>query len=960
MQYLHIETALTCIFYIRAVKKNDYLLNTSFKAFAGSTLVHSTGGAAALAGIILLGARSGRFDSKGEAKALKPFAASSIPLVTVGVFILWLGWFGFNGGDHKQVEINQYIDEILNYRMQLASSFWNASFFKLSYAKNIIKEFNELDLDTNYLIKILQNEYGFSRKELDLQDNQLAKSEPNKETEKVKVNKSDDNNSIKVLLCKNFEKQFKYEVFLKEEYNNNCPSRAPIKVNFNEYKDKSLGTFSSNSSKFGLCVRKKLSKKASENTSYTPFLFSTYLPCEDNKKIFSTIDAKFDGADIYIEKNKFTKHILSFDDGYFEKKVVKKSDDNFLKAIDDVKASPETYLTLEEVDYLSKSLTNINFDNMMDLGESNLISFSNELQHLFGKRKKYTNKRIALNSQEKIAKIYVTDKKFLEKYPYKTILGMAYFEFFYAGQFYKEKEDLQKFKEQFPNVSEKEIKVVKNLYNLNQLREKMRESLGFTLDDKTTDVIRSYISLSKYLENSKPEKVKLNSYQKKQIKLYEKFNKELANYEKNIKIKSKNRITDDKFENLSKRYYKKILKTNSKIQKLKSKKNQENVEIERFKSLFKDITEIISITDKNLTNDYADYQLALDSIYFVKDILSLTKDKSTKKKYDQIWDDNLNIEEILSSEEIKYLNLLNQKSKLRKITKEKQFQSTVLNLINNNYPVSNLMAKVEEQFETKIKPIKINYGSFDEMKNWNKEDWANAWKGSIPLELNDIDGSIVNFTDQNVEDLKAQLALNNLKELVNTDDIEFIQSQSQDIQNSINNLNNTNISAILNQDFSITLDNYSKILAEDAINRFGDQFDAQTIQEIRDNANFENLTAIMNMEYGTNITSEEYESYWESAQYMNSTSTWGEVTRGVDLISNLNSYDAAAAFKELGGDLQAAADSIAQAASVGISTDLEAAAQGAGFDSFSDAVNAYNEQYGTNYTDEEAREALGQ
>jgi alcohol dehydrogenase class IV len=39
---------------------------------------------------------------------------------------------------------------------------------------------------------------------------------------------------------------------------------------------------------------------------------------------------------------------------------------------------------------------------------------------------------------------------------------------------------------------------------------------------------------------------------------------------------------------------------------------------------------------------------------------------------------------------------------------------------------------------------------------------------------------------------------------------------------------------------------------------------------------------------------------------------------------------------------------------------LEAAAQGAGFDSFSDAVNAYNEQYGTNYTDEEAREALGQ
>ena len=75
-----------------------WLAELGFSDFAGSTLVHSTGGAAALAGIILLGARSGRFDSKGQPKALAPFAASSIPLVTIGVFILWLGWFGFNGG----------------------------------------------------------------------------------------------------------------------------------------------------------------------------------------------------------------------------------------------------------------------------------------------------------------------------------------------------------------------------------------------------------------------------------------------------------------------------------------------------------------------------------------------------------------------------------------------------------------------------------------------------------------------------------------------------------------------------------------------------------------------------------------------------------------------------------------------------------------------------------------------
>ncbi|MDC3120250.1 ammonium transporter [Candidatus Pelagibacter sp.] len=87
-----------------------WLAELGFSDFAGSTLVHSTGGAAALAGIMLLGARSGRFDSKGEAKAMKPFAASSIPLVTIGVFILWLGWFGFNGG--SQLAIGTFDDAV--------------------------------------------------------------------------------------------------------------------------------------------------------------------------------------------------------------------------------------------------------------------------------------------------------------------------------------------------------------------------------------------------------------------------------------------------------------------------------------------------------------------------------------------------------------------------------------------------------------------------------------------------------------------------------------------------------------------------------------------------------------------------------------------------------------------------------------------------------------------------------
>ncbi len=74
-----------------------WLASAGFSDFAGSTLVHACGGAAALAGVIVLGARAGRFTGSGSKRVLVPFAASSIPLTTLGTFLLWFGWFGFNG-----------------------------------------------------------------------------------------------------------------------------------------------------------------------------------------------------------------------------------------------------------------------------------------------------------------------------------------------------------------------------------------------------------------------------------------------------------------------------------------------------------------------------------------------------------------------------------------------------------------------------------------------------------------------------------------------------------------------------------------------------------------------------------------------------------------------------------------------------------------------------------------------
>lgn len=65
-----------------------------FADFAGSTLVHACGGAAALAIVILLGPRAGKYTDKG----IKPIPGHSMPLAAIGVFLLWFGWFGFNGG----------------------------------------------------------------------------------------------------------------------------------------------------------------------------------------------------------------------------------------------------------------------------------------------------------------------------------------------------------------------------------------------------------------------------------------------------------------------------------------------------------------------------------------------------------------------------------------------------------------------------------------------------------------------------------------------------------------------------------------------------------------------------------------------------------------------------------------------------------------------------------------------
>ena len=77
-----------------------FLDAAGFSDFAGSGVVHMCGAAAALAGVLLLGARKGKYGASGQVNAIP---GANLPLATLGTFILWMGWFGFNGGSELMV-----------------------------------------------------------------------------------------------------------------------------------------------------------------------------------------------------------------------------------------------------------------------------------------------------------------------------------------------------------------------------------------------------------------------------------------------------------------------------------------------------------------------------------------------------------------------------------------------------------------------------------------------------------------------------------------------------------------------------------------------------------------------------------------------------------------------------------------------------------------------------------------
>jgi Amt family ammonium transporter len=95
-----------------------WLATAGFKDFAGSTVVHSIGGWAALTGVIILGPRLGKYGPDGK---VKPIPGHNMALATVGTFILWLGWFGFNPGSTMAADVAAITTVALNTNMAAAA-----------------------------------------------------------------------------------------------------------------------------------------------------------------------------------------------------------------------------------------------------------------------------------------------------------------------------------------------------------------------------------------------------------------------------------------------------------------------------------------------------------------------------------------------------------------------------------------------------------------------------------------------------------------------------------------------------------------------------------------------------------------------------------------------------------------------------------------------------------------------
>ena len=555
---------------------------------------------------------------------------------------------------------------------------------------------------------------------------------------------------------------------------------------------------------------------------------------------------------------------------------------------------------------------------------------------------KGSSENMAKEAMMQMYQTFVQKPKLMEKYPENMMKAMAYFEIFYNYQLKDKEKSLEKFKKNYPEINWKTKKDVKTLYSLNVAKKSMRNSLSLNMDNNLEESLDRYVFMHDFLKPAEKITHQLSRDEKKLKKFSTKFKQNYGKLKKTLETKSEMRIDNKDF----KKELKKNIKETKKALKIITSLDQET---DKFyipiNDLFEQSLEVLEKCNPNCSDKQL--KTVINTIDFNEALIKELEPSFIKKKYSQ----NMNKLDLngLSDEEKSTLSLISLKNKFKKKEDRLKLEKTSLSLENSGFDISQTLDRLEDN-GYEIKSVSMSFDDADSMKRWAMKDWANSWRGELPSEISDKSGNLIEFTTENIQDIKAQLAYNSFSTLIDSQSLkdtvnDSINDSIKDIVNEISKAGGFNIDDFLNQDFSITLDNYSQLVGSS----FGIELN-----------NFDDLTNVVNDLYGSDMTSTEYADHWQTSQYLDSTSTWGDVTMGVDLINQLGSFDAASVARELGTSLQTVADSIAQAATVGISTDLEAAAQGLGYSSFADAVAAYNAEHGTSYTEESAKEALGQ
>ena len=544
-------------------------------------------------------------------------------------------------------------------------------------------------------------------------------------------------------------------------------------------------------------------------------------------------------------------------------------------------------------------------EDLKDIGKYKKINYSpnglfpKNINNFYAKSQK---------SKEGISKIFVKQKHLLNKYPGQMMLGMAYFEFFYMQQLKESKYTLENFEDKYPSLSVKTN--IQKIYNLNQARKTMREALGLQIEDDPKKALDYFYTMHLLFSQSENSRVKLSKLEKEKLKINESISKNITNVRKTLEKYQEQRLSKNGFKKEFRKNYNKL--DNS------LKKGEKYKEYELISSL---INELPAFNEKNISASISGFKLAN---FVVKDL----KKNHLPKKFEQ----DLSKADFseFDQNQLKILGEITKFIKLNKNKKSNEIQIDILNLEDNGLPVNKLLEVYRKDLDVGLESLNMQLASVEIMNKWVLSDWANAWKSPIPTKVKDAAGIEVNLSDDQIEEVKAQLAIQNFRELLDLEDFKDVISNE-----SLDGIQETISQASESFSFSFTLDDF-----------------AQALGDLRglDINNYSDLTDLANAQYGANWSVEEYAS-----AYQGNLDVIEQLAAGT-----LSDFDAGQLAAAAQSSLQDVADTIAAASAAGVTVDLDATMQGMGFDDFASAVAAYNQQYGTNYTVEQAREALGQ